>query len=153
MYYKIRHMSRIRAVSTHLKVFHINYNSTFEALFLTSKCTQSHFLWTQTVAPHPGFSLAAQRRFRSAYADYSSQIAPNREYFTIHLIQDLIQYFYNKSEIYGTHGTMKRPIPPGWSVDYSAPSHLAVATCICTLSNVERWNATWSLIINKCIFY
>ena len=26
------------------------YNSTFEALFLTSKCMQSDFLWTQTVA-------------------------------------------------------------------------------------------------------
>ena len=40
------------------------YNYTFEALFLTSKCTQSDFLWMQTVAPHPGFSKAAQRRIR-----------------------------------------------------------------------------------------
>ena len=55
------------------------YNITFEALFLMSKCTQSDFLWTQTVAPHHAFSMAAQRRFRSAYSDYSSQIAPNRE--------------------------------------------------------------------------
>ena len=40
------------------------YNYTFVALFLTSKCTQSNVLWTQTVAPHRGFSMAAQRRFR-----------------------------------------------------------------------------------------
>ena len=53
----------------------------FEALFLTSKRTQNEFLWTQTVAPHRGFCMAAQRRyrFRSACADSSSQIAPNRE--------------------------------------------------------------------------
>ena len=57
----------------------ITDNVTFEALFLMSKCTQSDVLWTQTVAPHRGFCMAAQRRFRSTYADYSSQIAPNRE--------------------------------------------------------------------------
>ena len=40
------------------------YNNTFEALFLTSKCTKRGFLWTQTVAPHRGFCKAAQRRYR-----------------------------------------------------------------------------------------
>ena len=35
------------------------YNNTFEALFLTSKCTKRGFLWTQTVAPHRGFCKAA----------------------------------------------------------------------------------------------
>ena len=51
------------------------YNNTFEALFLTSKCTKSGFLWTQTVAPHRGFCKAAQRRYRmfSTWADSSSQ--------------------------------------------------------------------------------
>ena len=39
------------------------YNNTFEALFLTSKCTQSGFLWTQTVAPHRGFCMAAQSSY------------------------------------------------------------------------------------------
>ena len=56
------------------------YNNTFEAVFLTRNvCTESDFLWAQTVAPHPGFCMAAQRRFRSAYADSTSQIVPNRE--------------------------------------------------------------------------
>ena len=45
------------------------YNSTFEAVFLMSKCTQSDFLWTQTVTRHPGFCMATQRRFRTTYAD------------------------------------------------------------------------------------
>ena len=51
------------------------YNNTFEALFLTSKCTKRGFLWTQTVAPHRGFCKAAQRRYRifSTWADSSSQ--------------------------------------------------------------------------------
>ena len=51
------------------------YNNTFEALFLTSKCTKRGFLWTQTVAPHRGFFKAAQRRYRifSTWADSSSQ--------------------------------------------------------------------------------
>ena len=80
------------------------------------------------------------------------KIAPNCEYFTNHLMQYVLQYFYNKSEIFGTHGTMKSPIPSSWSVDYSGPSHVAEATCIFTLFNVERWSAAWSLIINKCIF-
>ena len=40
------------------------YNNTFEALFLTSKCTKRGFLWTQTVAPHHGFCKAAYRRYR-----------------------------------------------------------------------------------------
>ena len=40
------------------------YNNTFEALFLTSKCTKRGFRWTQTVAPHRGFCKAAQRRYR-----------------------------------------------------------------------------------------
>ena len=44
------------------------YNNTFEALFLTSKRTQSDFLWTQTVAPHRGFCMAAQRRYRFRFA-------------------------------------------------------------------------------------
>ena len=53
------------------------YNSTFEALFLTLKCTQIDFLWTQTVAPHPGICMAAHRRFRSAYAEYlTNRIKP-----------------------------------------------------------------------------
>ena len=34
---------------------------------------------------------------------------------------------------------MKRPIPPGWSVDYGVPSHLAVATFIFTIFYVERY--------------
>ena len=37
---------------------------TFEALFLTSKCTKRGFLLTQTVAPHRGFCKAAHRRYR-----------------------------------------------------------------------------------------
>ena len=51
------------------------YNNTFEAPFLSSKCTKRGFLWTQTVAPHRGFCKAAQRRYRifSTWADYSSQ--------------------------------------------------------------------------------
>ena len=51
------------------------YNNTFEALFLTSKCTKKGFLWTQTVAPHRGFCKAAQRRYRifSTWADSTSQ--------------------------------------------------------------------------------
>ena len=51
------------------------YNNTFEALFLTSKCTKRGFLWTQTVVPHRGFCKAAQRRYRifSTWADSSSQ--------------------------------------------------------------------------------
>ena len=51
------------------------YNNTFEALFLTSKCTKRGFLWTQIVAPHRGFCKAAQRRYRifSTWADSSSQ--------------------------------------------------------------------------------
>ena len=51
------------------------YNNTFEALFLTSKCTKRGFLWTQTVAPHRGFCKATQRRYRifSTWADPSSQ--------------------------------------------------------------------------------
>ena len=100
-------------------------NNTFEALFLTSKCSHSGFVWTQTVAPHRSFCMAAQRRysrFRSAWADSSSRIAPNCEYFNNHLMQyvPVLRYFYVKSEIYRTHGTMKSPIPPSWSVDFSA---------------------------------
>ena len=51
------------------------YNNTFEALFLTSKCTKGGFLWTQTVAPHRCFSKAAQRSYRifSTWVDSSSQ--------------------------------------------------------------------------------
>ena len=114
------------------------YYITFESLFLTSKCTQSDFLWTQTVAPHRGFCMAAQKRYRfcSACSDFTSQTAPNRELFTNHLMQYGIQYSTIKSDIYGTHGTMKRPIPPDWSVDYSGPLHLAVATFI---FNIERY--------------
>ena len=55
------------------------YNSTFEALFPKYRPTQRDFLWTQTVAPNPGFCMAAQKRFRPAHADNSSQITPNRE--------------------------------------------------------------------------
>ena len=81
------------------------YNNTFEALFLTLKCTKRGFLWTQTVAPHRGFCKAAQRRYRifSAWADSSKEmkimknkIAPNCEYFTNHLMQYVLQYVYNK---------------------------------------------------------
>ena len=52
------------------------YNNTFEALFLTSKCTKRDFLWTQTVAPHRGFCKAAQRRYRifSTWADSSKDL-------------------------------------------------------------------------------
>ena len=51
------------------------YNNTFEAIFLTSKCTKRGFLWTQTVAPHRGFCKPAQRRYRifCTWADSSSQ--------------------------------------------------------------------------------
>ena len=79
----------------------VMYSNTFEALFLSSKCT--------------------------------NEFSP---------------------EIFGTHGTMKNPIPSSWSVDFSGPraSHVAEATCIFTLFNVERWSAAWSLIINKCLF-
>ena len=65
------------------------YNNTFEALFLTSKCTKRGFLWTQTVAPHHGFCKAAQRRYRFFPLELILVhiIAPNCEYFTNHLMQ------------------------------------------------------------------
>ena len=133
------------------------YNNTFDALFLTSKCTKRGFLWTQTVAPHRGFCKAAQRRYRifSTWADsIVHKIAPNCEYFTNRLMQYVLQNFYNKNwDIRNTRNNEKSDsgiIPPGWSVDYSGPSHVAEPTCIFTLFNVERWSAAWSLIINKC---
>ena len=71
------------------------YNITFEALFLMSKCTQSDFLWMQTVAPHRGFYMAAQRSFRSAYADYSTNRTKPR---IVHQSSNALCHtiFYNK---------------------------------------------------------
>ena len=53
------------------------YNNTFEALFLTSKCTKKGFLWTQTVAPHRGFCKAAQRRYR-IFSTWAASTSQNR---------------------------------------------------------------------------
>ena len=71
------------------------YNNTFEAPFLTSKCTKMGFLWTQTVAPHCGFCKAATE-FSPLELILVHKIAPNCEYFTNHLMQYVLQYFYNK---------------------------------------------------------
>ena len=91
------------------------YNNTFEALCLTSKCTKRGFLWTQTVAPHRGAT-----EFSPLKLSLVHNIAPNCEYFTNHLMQYVFCNISTiKSEIFGTHGTMKSPIPSSWSVDYS----------------------------------
>ena len=43
------------------------YNNTFEALFLTSTCTHSGFLWTQTVAPHICRSFMYNHTFEALF--------------------------------------------------------------------------------------
>ena len=62
MYYKILHMSRMRAMLTFVGLSCIiTPLISFEALFPTSKCNKRGFLLTQKVAPHHGFCKATQQ--------------------------------------------------------------------------------------------
>ena len=90
------------------------YNNTFEALFLTSKCTKRGFLWTQTVAAGANITAVSVRPHRGA-TEFSPlelilvhKIAPNCEYFTNHLMHYVLQYFYNKKwDIWNTRNNEK----------------------------------------------
>ena len=74
------------------------FNNTFEALFLTSKCAKGAFFghkqWRHiavSVRPHRGAT-----EFSPLELILVHKIAPNCEYFTNHLTQYVLQYFYNK---------------------------------------------------------
>ena len=75
------------------------YNNTFEARFLTStKLPKGAFFgrkqWRHTavsVRPHRGAT-----EFSPLELILVHKIAPNCEYFTNHLMQYVLQYFYNK---------------------------------------------------------
>ena len=58
----------------------------------------------------------------------------------------IVLQYYLKSEIYGTHRTLKCPIPAGWSLDYSW-------TCFFTLFNFERWSAIYTWSLKLCLIF
>ena len=119
------------------------YNITFEALFLMSKYLRkaTSFVrkqWRHTavsVWPHIGaFAPLVLIIVHKSHQSANNSPIINHSNSPI-IMQYVILYSTIKSEIYGTHWTIKRPIPPAWSVDYTVPSHLALATFICTLFN------------------